>query len=1159
MKINPLLMHFLCLKNHHKAFRIIKLSLFIMFVLVCQLFALNADAQNVVVELKSNKLSIEELFKEIEKQTDYLVIYSTSGIRSNFDLSLTKKKAKVSEYLDEALKGHGLKYEFINNYIILSKEEKAVVQQNKVKIEGAVYDPSGEPIIGANVVEKRTMNGITTDIDGKFYLDVASGATLIVSYIGYKTEEVAVANKHNLSITLKEDSETLEEVVVVGYETQKKVNLTGAVSQVTSKVLENRPITNLGQGLQGVVPNLNISFDGGDPNAEVKMNIRGLASISGEGSSPLVMVDGVQMNMNMVNPEDVESISVLKDASSSAIYGARGAFGVILITTKKGKTDRKPMIEYSGSIQLNTHTYLPDMLSAPDYMDAMNESSFNNTGKDKYSAEQVQWVKDYYNDPVNNPVYHMMENGKIFWNSNNNNYKQMLQKWAPTHKHTVNISGGSKAIRFYASAGYMNQEGMFKDATDIFKRYNFLSNISADLTSNFRVGFKVAYTHTTYDAPHAYSTKGTNWWEQMTRGEPQILYPIATPDDCPVGGGIPTTHFYNFLTSGSRDVTNNDLAVLMGNAEWDIVKGLKLKGDFSYRATNNRRKDVQKEFYFIGDSWTARNSATFPSSILAQNARSNYFAANIYGEYVTSINDKHNITVLAGFNQEWETYRKDYTKKEELVSNEISSISLGTGKVTTKDEEYSWAIRGVFMRLKYDYMNKYLFEMNGRYDGTSKFPHNSRYGFFPSFSAGWRISSESFMESTHSWLNDLKVRVNYGSLGNQNVKEYYPYISTFEVTQQTPFIINGALPISVTAPGLVSSDLTWETVKSLNLGIDVTVLNRLSASFDWFNRKTIDMLTEGDKLPSILGTDVPRRNSADMKTTGWEFSVNWRDRLANGFSYDLGLILSDYQSEITKFDNNPSKLYDNYYAGKTVGEIWGYETAGIFQSKEEVAAAADQSKLGNGDKWGPGDTHYADLNGDKTIDWGDKTVDNPGDTKVIGNTTPRYQFGITANLAWKSFDCNFFIQGIGKRDFFPIGNYFWGQINNAGAVGTYEVYKNAWRENNPGAFYPMWKASSMNYNVRTQTRYLQSGAYARLKNFTFGYTIPFAITQKVRLNKVRVYFSGQNLFEITNMRGNFDPELIGNVDDEKSSSNVGNVGEFYPLQRSILFGLQLSL
>ena len=437
--------------------------------------------------------------------------------------------------------------------------------------------------------------------------------------------------------------------------------------------------------------------------------------------------------------------------------------------------------------------------------------------------------------------------------------------------------------------------------------------------------------------------------------------------------------------------------------------------------------------------------------------------------------------------------------------------------------------------------------MNGRYDGTSKFPHSSRFGFFPSFAGGWRISEENFMSSTRNWLNDLKVRVNYGSLGNQNVSGVYPYISTFDVTQQTQYILNGNLPISVTAPGLVASDLTWETVKTLNLGVDITLLNKLSASIDWFDRRTINMLTEGDKLPSILGTDSPRRNNANMKTNGWEVSLRWQDALNNGINYDVSLILSDYVSKITKYDNNPSKLYETYYVGKTIGEIWGYETVGIFQSKEEVAASADQSQLGNGSKWGPGDVHYADLNGDKVINWGDKTVDNPGDTKIIGNTTPRYQFGITGNIAWKGFDLNIFIQGVGKRDFFPSGNFFWGQINNAGAVGTYEVYNNAWREDNPNALYPIWKAGSAGYNAKTQTRFLQSGAYARLKNLTLGYTLPNALTSKLYLNRLRVYFSGQNLCEITNIKGGFDPEIIGNV------------GEYYPLQRSILFGLQITL
>lgn len=1107
-------------------------------------------AQQQIVRLSGNNLTLKAAFKQIEQQTKLFVDYNTQEINDAQTIKQPPSEKSVKALLEQLLQGTGCSAVFQNGHIIITYQKE---NTGKTKaITGVVKDKTGEPVIGANVVEKGTTNGTITDVDGKYSLEVSEGSILQISYIGYMPREVTVSGKKTLDIQIQEDSQALEEVVVVGYGTQKKVNLTGAVSQVTSKVLENRPITNLGQGLQGVVPNLNVSFDGGNPNAEAVMNIRGLASISGEGSSPLILVDGVQMNLNMVNPEDVESVSVLKDAASSAIYGARGAFGVILITTKNGKSDRKPVIEYSGSIQLNTHTYLPDMLNAVDFMDAANESSYNNTGKRTYSDQQVQWVKDYYNDPVNNPSYHMLENGKIFWNANNNNYEQMLQNWAPTHKHTVNLSGGGKMIRFYASAGYMNQEGMFKDATDVFKRYNFLSNVTADLTPNFRLGFKASYTHTNYNAPHAYPSKGSNWWEQMTRGEPQILFPVTTPADSPVGAGIPTEHFYNFLTSGSRDVENRDLTLLTATAEWDLLKGLKLKGDFSYRATNNRQKNIQKEFGYVRDSWKEQISATYPSFIVSDNARTNYFAGNVYAEYNVSLNKKHNLTALAGFNQEWEYYRSDYIKKEELVSSNVPSINLATGKISSKDEEYSWAIRGAFVRLKYDFMNKYMFEMNGRYDGTSKFPHDSRFGFFPSFSAGWRLSQEHFMQATTNWLTDLKVRASYGSLGNQNVKGYYPYISTFGVTQQTPFIINGGLPISVAAPGLVAPDLTWETVKSINIGIDATVFEKLSASFDWFDRRTVDMLTVGDKLPSILGTDVPRRNNADMKTTGWELALKWRDQFSNGLRYDVGLILSDYQSEITKFDNNPSKLYDNYYVGKKIGEIWGYETVGIFQSKEEVTTSANQSKLGNGNKWGPGDIHYADLNDDKVIDWGDKTVDKPGDTKVIGNTTPRYQFGITGNIEWKGVDCNFFIQGVGKRDFFPTGNYYWGQIASGGAVGTYEVYRNAWREENPNAFYPIWKANSGGYNTRPQTRYLQSGAYARLKNLTLGYTLPTTWTNSMLLNRVRFYISGQNLFEITNMRGDFDPEIIG-------KDNDGKVGEYYPLQRSILFGLQLSL
>ena len=1120
-----------------------KKAIYMVLVMFC--LNLTVFAQNISLNL--NNVTVKKAIETLKETNGYSFVFASGDIDTRKTISIAATDKPISEVVKQILNDQTLSFEIKGKNIIVKKgTDTNLPDDKKQRISGVITDANGEPVIGANVIESGTVNGTITDLNGKYSLEVSPNSTLQITYVGYDTQEIKIGGQTTINIELKEDSQALEEVIVVGYGVQKKVNLTGAVSQVSSKVLENRPITNLSQGLQGVVPNLNINNS--DGNSTAKMNIRGAATISDDATSPLILVDGVQMtHFNMLNPEDIESISVLKDASSAAIYGARGAFGVILITTKGGKANTKPVIEYSGSIQFNTHTYLPDMLSAVDYMDASNESSFNNSGKNKYTDEQVQWVKDYNADPVNNPIYHVLDNGKIFWNGGNDNYAQMLSKWSPTHKHTVSVNGGSEKINFYASAGMMHQDGMFKDYTDVFKRYNFLTNVSAKLVENFRLGFKATYSQTIYDEPHRYTTKGSSWWEQMTRGEPQILYPIYTPEDSPVGGGIPTEHFYNFLASGSRNNTKREDATFLINGEWDIIKGLKLKGDFSYRTTNYRNKDIQKEFSYIRDSWTTQNSATYPSFISDENRHTDYFAGNIFMDYTTNINQKHNIYALIGFNQEWELYRMSSIKKENLVSMEVPSINLGTGNIIGKDSEQAWAIRGAFMRFKYDYKGKYLFEMNGRYDGTSKFPHSSRFGFFPSFAGGWRISEENFMSSTRNWLNDLKVRVNYGSLGNQNVSGVYPYISTFDVTQQTQYILNGNLPISVTAPGLVASDLTWETVKTLNLGVDITLLNKLSASFDWFDRRTINMLTEGDKLPSILGTDSPRRNNANMKTNGWEVSLRWQDALNNGINYDVSLILSDYVSKITKYDNNPSKLYETYYVGKTIGEIWGYETVGIFQSKEEVAASADQSQLGNGSKWGPGDVHYADLNGDKVINWGDKTVDNPGDTKIIGNTTPRYQFGITGNIAWKGFDLNIFIQGVGKRDFFPSGNFFWGQINNAGAVGTYEVYNNAWREDTPNALYPIWKAGSAGYNAKTQTRFLQSGAYARLKNLTLGYTLPNALTSKLYLNRLRVYFSGQNLCEITNIKGGFDPEIIGNV------------GEYYPLQRSILFGLQITL
>jgi TonB-linked SusC/RagA family outer membrane protein len=490
-------------------------------------------------------------------------------------------------------------------------------------------------------------------------------------------------------------------------------------------------------------------------------------------------------------------------------------------------------------------------------------------------------------------------------------------------------------------------------------------------------------------------------------------------------------------------------------------------------------------------------------------------------------------------------YENFSAKRENLISGDVPVIKLGVGNDYTNDSESDWAIRGIFTRFNYDYKGKYLLEMNGRYDGTSKFPKESRFAFFPSISVGWRIMEESFMENIRTVIDDFKLRASYGSLGNQNVSGNYPYISNFGVNQNVAYIIDGQLPIGLTPPGIVSADLTWETTTTLNFGFDATIIGKLDFSFDWYKRETTNMLTAGDKLPSVLGTGVPRRNNADLETKGWELSTVWRDKLDNGLQYDIGVVLSDYQAVITKFDANPNKIYTSYYVDQKIGEIWGYETVGLFQSTEEVTNSPNQNQLGNAGKWGPGDVRYANLNDDDVINWGDRTVDNPGDTKIIGNSTPRYQYGITGNIKYKSIDFNVFFQGIGKRDFMPVGNYFWGHNANAVATANYDIWKNSWREDNQDAYFPIYKGGS-SYNRLTQTRFLQSGAYVRLKNITIGYTLPPLLSTKMKMSNLRIYLAGYNLWEYASLRGNFDPE------------QVENLGQHYPMQRSYLFGIEVT-
>lgn len=1123
------------------------------------LFASNGNAQiksieEVIVRMPLEGVSVKDAFKKIEGASDFTFVYLTREVRNLPPIFVEGKGQSLYDVLVEIAQQTGLDFKQINHNIHVQKSNKEEnepmisISEVDVVVRGTVTDEKGEPLPGATLLVEGTNIGTVTDIDGNFTLDVPERGVLIFSFIGYETKRVTVGDQSVINVMLKETSSSLSEFVVVGYGTQRKANLTGAVDQISSEMLENRPITNVARGLQGIVPNLNITNSGGNPNSNPGINIRGTATISGSGE-PLVLVDGVQMDMNLLNPSDIESITVLKDAASSAIYGARGAFGVILITLKEGIREGKPVININSGIEFNQPTYLPDMLSTMEYMEATNIARQRRFGTILFSDQQIGWLQARIDDPVNNPNYHIQPNGNIFWHENVDNFGEMLQDWAPAQNHNVSIRGGTEKLSYFGSVGYRNQEGMFNDATDIFNRYNFLMNVNASVTDWLKIGFKTTYSNKIYNEPHRYTGKGSSWWEQMRRGAPQILFPIRTPSDSPIPNA-PTEHFHNFLTAGGRRITQTEMGMYSINAEIDLAKGLKFNGDFNYQSINENISDNKRRFGFVRDRFQLQYNQTEPSFLERQNMDADYFAANAYLTYDKIFGEDHNFSGMVGYNQEWDERLTFYVRAQELVSEEVPSIGLATGEIFTNDNYQDWAIRGVFGRFSYNYKQKYIVEVNGRYDGTSRFPTDSRFKFFPSFSAGWRIGDEPFMDATKSFLSDLKVRGSYGSLGNQSVAGLYPYIANFNLVNPVNYLINSGLPLGLTPPGLVDPSLTWETSTTIDFGFDMTLFDKLDINFDWYKRTTRDMLIAGERLPAVLGAGSPNRNGGELETIGGELSIKWRDQTPYGLNYNVGLVLSDYMTTITKFENNPNNLITTYYAGQQIGEIWGFETVGFFQNQEQIDGAANHLQLA-GVARTPGDIEYRDLNGDGVINYGNNTLENPGDQRIIGNSTPRYQYGLMGDLNWKNFDLRLFFQGIGFREVYPTGLYFWGQIQGAGAVGTREVYYNSWNEDNTNAYYPIYKQNSA-FNSLSQTRYLQNAAYTRLKNLTFGYTIPSSATERINVQKLRVYFSGENLWEINRLRGNFDPEVIRSEEGQE-----GNFGQFYPLQRTLSFGIQI--
>lgn len=1033
-------------------------------------------------------------------------------------------------------------------------------------VSGKVIDEGGLALPGVSVVVKGTTIGTVTGNDGTFSLtNVKSDATLLFSFVGMTPQEIAVGNQTTFDVKMVSEAIGLDEVVAIGYGTQKKANLTGSVAMATSERLENRPIVSTGQGMQGVIPNLNITFQNGDPTTSANFNVRGFESIN--GGNPLILVDGVPMDLERLNPNDIASVTVLKDAAAGAVYGARAAFGVILVETKKGKSG-KVNVTLSTEQSMSKPIYLIDPVEDPyTFVTEWNKANVRTSGTVSYDDNYVEGTKKYSENPIPENEWGIY-NGNLRFYGFNDYHNKLITDFAPQQKYDLNISGSSEKANYYVSFGYLTKDGYLKnkEKNEKYERYNILMKADFKINNWLTLEEKIIFNSQVSDKPHFY-----NWDVNVnTSARKKPIEPLEFPD-LPyylepgdhdkfaqyIGMGFSSVNFMPYLENGGRETfTTNDTWFTQG-LNLTPLKGLTIRGDFSYRTYWRERQDVASKIEVIRtqnlkETTLIDNGFSGDDFITNEINRSEYYAFNTYAEYTYDQLENHYIKAMVGFNQEWGANRTVTATARQLVTPLVTDLNATVGPQQTGGGKNHLSLRGVFYRLNYSFKERYLLEANGRYDGTSRFPTDSRFGFFPSVSLGWRISNEGFMAGTSGWLDNLKFRASYGELGNQQLNSYYPYIASMGIGQSS-YIMTGSNRTPYVSPaGLVSDNLTWESVVTRNLGLDFTILNqRLDASFDIYTRDTKNMLTRVT-YPELLGTNAPDANAADLRTSGWELSITWHDNIGDDWRYGINLALADNQAEVTKYDN-PTGSLSEHYVGKKMGEIWGYVTEGIFQTDDEVKAHADQANLGA--NWRAGDIAYKDLNGDGKINPGKNTLADPGDQQIIGYSHPRYSYGINPNVSYKNWSLDIFFQGL-FRDYLPEnGNWKAFYPYNAGHMEKYYI-TDSWTPENPDAYFAAATiGTNTKKNIHPQSRYVQNGAYIRLKNLTLNYNIPQQWMQKIGLSDAQIYFAGMNLWEYTKMRKPIDPEVEFN---NNSGQERNDLTQEYYFQRTFSLGIKVT-
>lgn len=1082
-----------------------------------------------------------------------------------------------------------MKYLYFLSLLIISFFSFDAFSQTRTIVTGNVVDENSSPLAGVTVEAMNNSDTTkkeftSTNSNGAFRFSnlVANRSyNFRFTYVGYEAQSV-----NNFSVKPGENNPIpvimrtvatvkLEDVVVVGYGTQQKENLTGAVNQVSGDDFRDRPVTNISSMLQGAVPNLNIRMGGGVPGQMGSLNVRGLTSISSGSNPPLVLIDGIPGTLDRLSPEEIQSITVLKDASSAAIYGARGAFGVVLVTTKSGSSG-KTAVRYNNSFGFATPTVSTDfMTSGYEWMSLHDRALAHVGGYSGYTEADYAELYARRNDKVEDPsrpwVTVQNRNGReqYVYYGNYDWWDIMFNKWQGITNHNLNISGGGEKVTFMINGNRKSMDGIMRIQPDNYQSNTIRSKVTAKLYPWLKVSNNTSFYNSIYDYHGREGGGNANYIHINVHGSP--AYAPINPDgtasyrtglnNYDIGDGI-----FAMLVDGKTKGSDRKYELTTIN-EFVLtpIKNLNITGNYSYSLYTDPSFYRQVPAKYSLTPGVVEVTPKYSVDQLLESQQFNQVHVyNLFGDYAKSFNDVHNFKLLVGYNFEMRKAKKITARRMDLSSEDLNDLNLGTGDQFVFGGSSNYALEGYFYRFNYNYKGKYLLEANGRYDGSSRFPEGQRYGFFPSGSAGWRISQEDFFEPLKNVISELKIRGSVGQLGNQNVSSPYPYVLTMSPGTMS-YILEGERARYYNDPSPVSGDLTWERVTSYNLGVDVGLFgNRFTLAYDQYIRDTKGMLSEGLDLPGVYGANAPLMNVADLRTKGFEISAQWRDMIIVGgkpMRYNAGFTLGDNSSVITKIMNDTKQTF-SLYEGKKYGEIWGYITDGYFKTDAEAKtypidqAWLNKGRIDNNIPLGAGDLRWVDLDGDNKISAGANTIFDPGDQRVIGNSTPRYQYSFNAGVNWRNFDLSVFFQGLGKMDYYPSNNAdrFWGPYSRPYFSFIPKDFESKiWSPENPNAYFPSllaYVALNSNNELRaTNNKYLQDLAYLRLKNVSLGYMLPQHLTKKIKINALRVFVSGENVFTWTKFQTKY-------IDPEQAMADAN--GRVYPFNKTYSFGFDIT-